>query len=212
MEKDSILLLFSISIFLFSISGIIGTYSSILEFSNFMTGNGIEEGVINLSVADVVSLNFTNGVIDFGPGNVTEGAPSALIDTLGGVANGSWTPTTGRFRITNTGNTNLRLNLSSGKTANEFIGGEKICAGGNCTLYNPSYKFNLTASISGCKPGGGFNLGTFQEVNKTPDSIAICTYLLPGENITIDLQLRIPDDSKIGILEDSISITYEQAS
>ena len=206
MEKDSLLLLFAVFTFLSSIFGIVGTYGSILEFSNFMTGHPIEEGVINLSVMEVLSLNFTNGVIDFGPGNVTVGiSTGALIDTLGGVANGSWSPTTEKFRITNIGNTNLTLNLSSGKTADEFIGG------GSKVL--PSYKFNLTSSdgtADGCK---GVTHGVFQDfpiAEGSPSPIQICSIFSVGENITIDLQLRIPEDSKTGLLEDSISITYEE--
>ena len=202
MEKDSLLLLLSISIFLFSIFGIIGTYSSIVEFSNLITGHYIEVGVINLSVTDVASLNFTNGVINFGPGYVQAGASFAVIDTLGGVIDGGWNSTTTRFEITNLGNVNLTINVSSGKTAAIFIGGN-----------NPSYKYNVSEGNSGvCDPPAGFSLGTFYEVNTTLDSREICNTFLPGENISIDLQLTIPSDSDVGILKDSISIIYEETS
>jgi hypothetical protein len=192
MEKDSLLLLFAVFTFLSSIFGIVGTYGSILEFSNFMTGHPIEEGVINLSVMEVLSLNFTNSSINFGPGNVTGGFQFATIDTLGNVSNGSWIPTTKRFVVKNVGNKELLVYLRSGKSSDQFIGGS-----------NPSYNKTVSA-IS-----GGYVGCDDATIEDEGSNVEICSCFMTGKEISIDLELVIPSDSNIGLLEDLIILTYE---
>jgi len=153
--------------------------------------------------SEIVDLKLIGGV-DFGSGAVAVGSDFATIDTLGNVVDGNWTATTTKFFVTNVGNTNVTMNLSSGKDADTLLGGNASIS---------SYQYNISNNNTGaCVPPAGFSLDTFYEVNATPDARAICDYFLPGQNITIDLKLVIPKNSNLGALTDALSITYQQSS
>jgi len=201
MEWDNYLVFGSVVIFLFSIASLFFAFESIEEYQILVTGNAVDNGFVNLTISSLASLNFTNDTINFGPGTVTFGALSATIDTLGNVTNGNWTAINTRFLIINLGNENLTVNVSAGKSASSFIGGN-----------SPEYKYNVSDGGKDiCSPPNGFSLDTFYEINISGDSRRVCDTLQSLENITIDLRLVIPNNSKVGMLTDTITISYESS-
>jgi len=201
MGRDNYLVFTALLVFSFSLFNLASTYNLIINFGSAVTGFATDSGVVNLTVGSVVSINFTNASVNFGSGEVNSSATFATINTLGSVVNGTWAPETLKFLIINLGNENATLNFSSGKNASTFIGGNVSIA---------SYQYNVSNVETGaCVPPAGFSLGTFYEVNTTPVSREICADFLPGKNITIDIKLVIPDNSNLGILTDTVTITYE---
>ncbi|MCH7850627.1 MAG: hypothetical protein IH845_03225 [Nanoarchaeota archaeon] len=202
MERDDYFVLGSTALFLFSVVSLVFALNSIGEYKILFTGKAVDSGFVNLSISSLVLLNFTDDTINFGSGSVNLGQVSATIDTLGSVINGNWSATTTRFLITNLGNENLTINVSSGKTASSFIGGS-----------SPGYRYNVSDGGKDiCSPPSGFSLDTFYEVNASPDSQRVCDVFESLQNITIDLSLIIPNNSNIGVLSDTISISYGEAA
>jgi hypothetical protein len=201
MERVNLFLLLSLIIFISSIVILLESYNSLVEFGKF-TGSAVSsEGIVNITIEELVLVDFIVDSIDWGAGYVFENASYSAIDTFGNVTNGTWDPVGSGFVIKNIGNLNATLNFSAGKNAESFIGGT-----------TPSYQYRISNIESeACIPPGGFNLEEFYEIPLVGTSTQICETFSVGKSIAFDLSLVIPINSLIGNLSDEISISFEQA-
>jgi hypothetical protein len=159
-----------------------------------LTINGNAVGTLNITVYKFVNINFTTNMVNFGNGAIDSGKPNATIDTLGNVINGNWTPTNNGFILENIGNVDVSLDLKSGKTAVQFLGGS-----------DPLYQYNFTdkAGETGSCTNGAFSKGTWINVNITGDRLCNpLKFIDTNDTIRIDLKLVIPADSLTGNLTD----------
>lgn len=170
----------------------------ILGFS--LTGKVTDTGVVNVTVESVVSINFTTDFLDFQAGSVSTGQASATLYTNGTVVNGNWTSPGSNFVIENIGNNNVTLDIASGKTAADFIGGT-----------SPDYEYNVSnVEASSCTNATGFSLGVFYDVNATSPGTRVCSvfeYIDSRDTISIDLKLVIPSDAAGGEQTDTFTAT-----
>ena len=151
----------------------------------------------------MVAINFTNNAVNFSFGQVTTGFGAAYLITTGStgtVTNGNWTAQTGLI-IENIGNVNISLNLSGQKTAAAFIGGT-----------SPIYRWNVTGT--GCLNStgdgeAGLLKHIFYNVNTTSgfQPCTVLRYEAAVDEVRIDFNLTIPEDSKTGALIDTITAT-----
>ena len=170
-----------------------------------LTGRAsIDSGYVNITVEDKIQIEFVLNSINFESGRVDLGSNSSIIDTLGNVINGTWNATTQGFILANIGSSDAVLNLKSGYTADEFIGGT-----------NPRYEYNVTnnESYSCLNPSGGYeglDLGIWRTVNITDPGTKICdvfSYGSSNNSIKIDVLLEIPVDSDTGDRMDIFTAT-----
>ena len=201
MKTENLLLVVAVIAVIVSVIGAGLTYDSVTTLRQWITGFATDAGTINLSVGSQALINFTTNNIDWGAGNVTEGMSQALLSTADGTnANGTWGSVSQGLVVENIGNQNVTLNVTFGKTADDFIGGT-----------NPSYQYNITNSeADSCTANAGFNLDTWNE--STTITTAVCDDFHYGQGedeITIDIKLVIPQDSDTGALGDTVTLTYE---
>mgnify|MGYP003995942149 CR=1 FL=1 len=92
-----------------------------------LTGHEVatDTGYVNITIESSASINFTTSEINFGSGLVN--GTYAYLQTNGSGTMQNWNGSEGvvstGFNITNLGNTNLTLNISSDKNASAFLGG-----------------------------------------------------------------------------------------
>lgn len=176
---------------------ILSLFSLGLKLTGYATTT--DTGIINITISQTVSINFTIDNINFGSGSVNIGSDNATINTLGNVINGNWTSVTQGFVLENIGNSNVTLHLKSGKTPAGFLGGT-----------NPSYQYNVTNSESGSCVSGDIVLGAWNNVNTISDGDLICSvfgFISNANAIDIDLKLVIPSDARVGASSDTFTAT-----
>jgi hypothetical protein len=208
MKENNLIVFVAVIAVLISLLAAGLTYLSISSLISQISGY-VTTGEANLTVETLAIINFTTRNISWGSGKVHSDVSSASLTTFGTLPNvtgGNFTlSTAGGLRVENIGNVNVSLNLTGGKTAAQFIGGT-----------NPVYKWNITSSEAGScvnKTGtgeGALNLNTFHNVNTTlADSLKCFTLRFESANdeIRIDFNLTIPDDSATGALGDVLTAT-----
>src|SRR3989344_3386363 len=126
-----------------------------------LTGLTGSEGYVNVTVATVVSVNFTKDAVSWGVGSINGGESNATLIVADGigtaVTRGNWS-TTGitPISIVNIGNVNTTLSLSAAKNATTLFGG---------SVGHRAYRWNITNSDSGsCNPAA-FSNATFMDGN-----------------------------------------------
>ena len=172
---------------------------SLFSLGMSFTGRATDSGIVNITIANTVSINFTIDSINFGSGSVNLGSNSATIDTLGNVVSGNWTPVRPGFVLENIGNTNVTLDLKSGKNAEQFLGGT-----------NSGYFYRVTNNKTGSCVQGDIVLGTWNNVNIAGDGDLVCDsfgFALNANAINIDIKLVIPSDARIGVQSDIFTAT-----
>jgi len=179
------------------------TYSSIDDLSTRFTAL-VSQGTINLTVETLAIINFTNNAINFSSGRVNSDSSAASLITTGSgsITNGNWTAQGGLI-IENIGNVNVSLNLTGAKTAAQFIGGT-----------SPAYEWNVSGPGACFNQNGasesGLNINTFHSVNTTvadSEKCRVFRFEAAVDEIRIDFNLTIPDDSSTGVLTDTITAT-----
>lgn len=194
MSSDKALLIFAVILFVVSGAWLLVSY-------NQTTGFATSTGTANLSVESSASINFTTNNINWQSGKVGVGLTNATLDTSAGtVTGGNWTVVSQGLVLENIGNTNVTLDIKTGKTAATFIGGT-----------SPSYEYNVSnVEASSCTATAGFNLGVWYTVNTTDPGTRVCDlfqFANGADTIRIDLRLVVPSDSKTGALGDIITAT-----
>jgi len=199
MMGDNALVLISLIVFAAAVFSVGVTYGELSDA--VVTGFAVDSGQVNVSVGSLVLVNFTTDGINWGSGSVTVGKSSALVNSVGTVTNGTWSSVSQGFIIENIGNVNTTLNISSGKSPGDFIGGA-----------SPAYRYNVSnVSVGACVPSAGFGMGVFNDISSASENTAICDYFIPGSSIRVDLELLIPSDSSTGTLSDTLSVTIAEA-
>ena len=200
-----------ISVFVALIAVVI-TYFSVVNLVGKISGYATATGQANLTIESSAAINFTTNSVDWGSGRVSGGYTSASLTTFetNNVTGGNWTLTTaGGLRVENIGNVNLTLNITVGKNASNFIGGT-----------NPAYEINVSASeansclnATGGADGMTFTLGEFYNAN-TSNTIMYCDifrFETGNDEIRIDFNLTVPENSLTGALGDVITATASTA-
>lgn len=147
-----------------------------------------DTATVNVTISDLVSINFTVDFIDFGDGAVDGGTGGARLYTNGTVIDGTWSFSPTYLVLENIGNVNATINLSSSKDADSFIGGT-----------SPEFKIivsNKSGEESACIGGSA---GTYTEIGTS--NITICAPLQSNstvDEIDINVQLFIPNDAVSG--------------
>lgn len=172
---------------------------SLINIGMSLTGRVADTGVVNVTIETSAAINFTTEFIDFGSGQVDAGQSSATVDTISVSTNGNWTSPADNFVIENIGNVNVSLNLSFGKTANQFLGGT-----------SPSYKYNFTNVSDASCVGGTSSGNTWNTVNTASTGDLLCSvfeFIDTRDDIKIEIQLIIPSDSLTGEQTDTLTAT-----
>jgi predicted secreted protein len=202
MKADKILLIIAVVAVVSSFVSTGFTYFSVIGLFNQISGYATT-GEANLTVETLAEVNFTTSLIDWGSGLVDTGETSAQLLSFGSnnVSGGNWTlQTGGGLAIINSGNVNVSLNLSVGKNASEFIGGT-----------TPGYEWNISEVEGGSCTATG--LGVWRHANTTDLNSGggfDCTlfrFEAANDQIRIDFNLTIPEDSSTGALTDTITAT-----
>jgi len=181
------------------------TLDKTTEINDGLTGYTGSEGYVNITIATVISVNFSTDAISWGAGSIDGGSQNATLETSGpSVTRGNWsTDGISGLVIENIGNINASLTLASGKNVTELLGGSEA---------HHAYLWNLTNSESGsCNPTE-FSNATYAAVNKT--GYAFCNqfgFLDAQDEITLDIQLTVPYDGNAGALTDTITATASTA-
>lgn len=144
-----------------------------------------DTATINVTITNFTAINFTTDFVDFGSGSIDAGESGATINTEGSVTSGSWTPVSTPLVLENIGNTNASINISSSKTATNFIGGD-----------TPTFKIKVSdtsGNTGACQSNGA---ATYTEIGTS--NITICDPLQfdsDVDEIDIDVELYIPSDA-----------------
>lgn len=200
------------------------SYYSLSSFRDLQLTGFVSQAnaTLNLTVASLLSINFTNNTINWGSGFLNAGASQANLTTLstGGTINavgGSWsiTPANGSsgFVLINIGNVNATINLQTTKNSTTLLGGT-----------NPLYQFNVSLIEAGSclnntggtdeSTGGLIDLDIYHAVNITDPGTPICgrfPFADSSDSIRIGVRLGIPQDSLLGALSDTFIMTYCEA-
>ena len=145
-----------------------------------ITGKATDTGTANLTINTSASISFTDSDCNFGSGYVDEAPTFAMVWSNGTVVDGQgWDGCTDGLTMSNDGNVNISVNVSSSQVASGFIGGT-----------SPEFKWNSTPSAC----GGTNDLDSFTTV--TDDNSAnACDNLTLAATIQLDFELKIPEDA-----------------
>ena len=152
-------------------------------------------GYVNISISNLTTINVTASNCNFGSGYVTPPESFAVVRSGGSgscqfIADSeNWTNTSAYdphcMEVRNDGNINLVVNVSSGKTVANMIGGTSP----NITAWSQNKE------IGACYSG---TLNTYPGEEMDTGNKTMCTCLWPDENfdeIYVGCELTIPDNA-----------------
>ncbi len=168
-----------------------------------------QEGSVEATVTSNTAINFTTNTVSFGTGTVTSGCNNCTMHTPSVTdstcCSGFTAPASGLV-LENVGNRNASINLNFSQDAASFIGGS-----------SPLLQMNLTEGEAGsCINASGTETSginvtwnhTFADV-KTDDP-QICEIFRPGlanDELSIDIKVKIPDNSETGLRNATVTAT-----
>jgi hypothetical protein len=207
MNDDKFLLAIAVIAVLVSVVAAGFTYFSIANLAARYTG--FATGEANLTVEDVIDINFTTNAIDWGSGRVDSGSTSAYLDTLEGTTvNSNWTANSAGLLIENIGNVNATLNISGTKTAAAMIAGTSPVYQWNISNNEANSCVNQSTGIHADGQNGTESLGKYLNVNTTTAQFCpILAFRDAGDSVRIHFNLTIPSDSLTGTITDVITAT-----
>ncbi|MEM2932748.1 MAG: hypothetical protein QW622_00850 [Candidatus Pacearchaeota archaeon] len=166
-------------------------------------GKVTDTGTLSVTITGYTAINFTDDVINWGSGWVTEGYSSCTLDTEGtnGADCTSFTTQNNGFTIENIGNTNVTLQLATGKNATVLLGGT-----------NPSYQYKMTVN----EPNAciGITPTTYTDVNATSPGTTVCNplqFVDSSDAVDVDVRIVIPSDALPGARSDTFTATATAA-
>ena len=179
--------------------------------------------LVNLTVDQILDVNFTTASIDWGIGSVDPGEINCTLDTTASNSascSGFSERNGGSLVIENIGNVNVTLNVSFDKNAPSFIGGtspgwefEWQCNEANsCRNTTSSNACGATTLDANIAPWGGeMNSATFSQINATSVSdYVVCPNFDYAENtdtVKLDFKAIVGADSFTGNLSTTITAT-----
>ncbi len=208
MESDNLLLLVAVVAVVIAMVGVGVTYNSLNVFSNLISGNAVESGLVQLNISsnmqiEIISANGSTGskTLDWGTGTV-DASETALLVSNGTVTNSNFPVIDSGFIIENTGNVNVTLSLHASKDASGFFSvpeGESL------------FQYNLTNYEPGSCVFSAETEGVWK--NFTTTSTPVCTTFTydTGDKIRLDILMSIPSSASPGSLTNTITLTYEEA-
>ena len=201
MKEVNFLNVVALFVIVISIGGLVSTYDSLVDLvrSDFITGNAMDTGFVNVTVGTSVNVIFTSEDVFWGAGMVDLGGESAMIDTEGNVNGGNWSGLYEGLVIKNQGNVITTLEIHSDKNALEFLGGT-----------NPSYQYKVSNVEDDACTSSEIILGTYYDINSTV--VEVCSSFAINKSVNIDFRLVIPRNSDAGVLSSTITAGYEDAS
>lgn len=176
---------------------IIGTWYSVDRIGKFatLTGYQVTEGNVTLNITQRVEINVTQPDCAFGSGYVTSPAAYAIVRSGGAgdcsfiADSDNWTNTTEYapdcMEVRNDGNRNVVVNVSSGKTVANMIGGTNP----NVTAWSSEKEFGA------CYTG---SIQSYPGAEMDTSNQTMCSCLWPDENfdeIYVGCELTIPDNA-----------------
>lgn len=206
-----------------SVFGTIASLSKLGELSPLITGAGTT-GAVNLTVESLASVNFSfqseggtegrPGNISWGLGSVATGNSYANISTRGTVTNWNGSAVTGALHLENTGNSGVKLVLtSSNASAATFLGGT-----------NPVYRMNISEDeVNSCNQAtevydhqiaglnGSFTATTVFNVNSSRTICGNFSSQSTKDELLIGLYIALPSDAPTGVHQDVIGVTITAA-
>lgn len=201
MKQDNILLGIAIIAVIVSLTGMYLTQSSTSTLETLFTGQVVHGEIDSSSPINIISAGSRIGskTIDWGAGSTNINEKTATLSTDGTTENSNtWRVIDEGFIVENTGNNNLILFIHANKSAQDFLGGN-----------TPSIQYKVSnVESESCKLNT--NIDKYQELTTTPQKICQIFHNSKQNNkIKIDLQLKVPSNSKIGTLTNPIILTYE---
>lgn len=161
-----------------------------------LTGRATDTGIVNITIESAAAINFSRDLIDFGSGRINESVAILQTNGSGARIGGNWTLVANGFNITNIGNQNLTLKITSNESASTLLAGS-----------NPlfQYKVDNTGDWSGClnasMSNGTATNETFLNFNTTSPGDQICNvfgYLDGDDSIEVDVYLKFSTDASAG--------------
>jgi hypothetical protein len=195
MQRDNLLLLLSIVAVVAAVGASAYTYYSVGSLLG-ITGL-VTTGDAELSIPSNIIINVSTFTINWTEGQVDEGETYATLDTSNNLTtNGNWTAMGTGFIIDNVGTVNVSLEFRAGKSAAAFIGGA-----------GPAYQWNLSnMEANACTAGTGNSLGEFNDTNTSWMLCDPFDFISSADQVELDLNLTIPEDSAPGVKEDTITV------
>ena len=176
---------------------------SVVNIGIKITGKATDTdtAVVNVTIESATVINFTTDFIDFGSGRVFENSSSAILDSngSGSIPGGNWTEPGTVFTLENIGNTNVSIELATGKDADGFLGGT-----------TPGYKYAYLDNEAGSCINQTGDQALWIDVNSTAPGTLICNPLYSADAndaIDIRIQITIPSDSLSGEQTDTFTAT-----
>ena len=176
---------------------VVGVWYSVDRLNRFIgiTGFGTE-GYVNVTISTMAEINVTQTDCNFGSGYIQAGAATGLIESNGTIINWSGSGTGANLVIENTGNQNVTVNVTSGKTLAQFYGVD--CSGDDCEYRAWSTNNNTGSCLGGLQSHPGADMDT---TNRT-----MCTTLQPEtaqDSINVHCRLLLSDTIPTGSKTDT---------
>lgn len=154
-----------------------------------LTGFATDNATVNLTVESTAVVNFTTDNINWGTGYVNETESSATLNSEGTMTGTGWTVVTQSLILENIGSSDVEVNLSSSKSAADFIGGT-----------SPVFQWKVSEEeVGSC--AGTLSLTSYTGVTVAPSNAGACTNLTAistADELDIDIQVIVPADSASG--------------
>jgi hypothetical protein len=166
-----------------------------MGFTGFVTSDSNATAAV--TIESVTSINWTSAAIDWGTGSVTGGFENATLDTdAKSVTGGNWTASSQSLVLENIGGDLVELNLTSNKTAEDFVGGS-----------DPAFRWKIEQNES--NSCADIVDTSFTDINTSANTI--CSVLDANQannSINVEIQLIIPTDAnQTGALSATITAT-----
>jgi hypothetical protein len=177
MKRNNVLALALIGVMLFSIMGAITVNMKAKGMDIAIIG--FATSVVDAATANKVSIGFTQGEANFGSGYVTKGSTECIIDTEGGKSGCGGFSKPKSLVLKNTGENNAKVSIANTK--------------GSSNMDGASYYLKWSSKDGACTGGNMDAMKAYTEL-KDPlklDKNIICGVLKPGEEVKIDLRLKI---------------------
>jgi len=201
MKQDNLLLTIAVIAVIVSFTGMYLTQSSTSTLETLFTGQVVQDRLSSQSPINIFSAGSRIGskTIDWGAGSTNINENIATLSTNGTTENSNtWRVIDEGIVVENTGNNNIILFIHANKSAQDFLGGN-----------TPSIQYRVSnVEPESCE----FNINTdkYQELTTIPQKICQIFHNSPKNNkIRIDIQLKVPSNSKIGTQNNPIVLTYE---
>jgi hypothetical protein len=210
MEVDNLLVFVAVLAVVLSAVGTVVTYNSLSSYNNFFTGFAVEQGVVNVTVDSLASIEIysAGGVegsknITWGSGRVAPGLGNYAILATNGTVSGAdpgaeWTPINGGFLIRNIGNSNVTLDVNVTSTASAFIGGT-----------SPLFQYNVSNLEAGSCSDFQIGENTYHDFLDSATRVCnVFQFYEASDEIRMDILLKIPSDSHIGERSSTVVLSY----